>query len=137
MEIDGYVLFHTTDPLADVLPLPPVETANYINGLKNWCANFIADIKTCRAKSACLWRGQYSVAYNIISQSGRIPTGHFPERDMGLFALTQESNLSKKHMVKMKQKGKNNLQMHPWLKLAQYAYTHDNLKFIKCHAYLN
>lgn len=34
MEIDGYVLFHTTDPLADVLPLPPVETANYINGLK-------------------------------------------------------------------------------------------------------
>lgn len=93
MEIDGYILFRTTDPLActlpDAPPPPPVETANYIHDLKEkQCAKFIADIKTCRVKAACLWRGQYSVVYNIISQGGRIPTGHFPERDMGLFALT-------------------------------------------------
>lgn len=35
-------------------------------------------------------RGQYSVAYNIFSQSGRIPTGNFPEHEKGLFALTHE-----------------------------------------------
>lgn len=34
MEIDGYILFHTTDHLADALPLPPVETATYINDKK-------------------------------------------------------------------------------------------------------
>ncbi len=35
MEIDGYILFHTTDPLADALPLPAVKTAKYINDTKN------------------------------------------------------------------------------------------------------
>ncbi len=35
MEIDGYILFHTTDPLADALPLPAVKTAKYINDKKN------------------------------------------------------------------------------------------------------
>lgn len=34
MEIDSYILFHTTDPLActlpDTLSLPPIKTANYM-----------------------------------------------------------------------------------------------------------
>jgi len=66
-------------------------------------------------------RGQYSVAYNFIWLSGRIPTGNFPEHDKGLFALTHEYQIWAFFF----------LQMQPWLKLAHYDIQNNGDKFLK------